>query len=280
MQTTLSGQIVENKTLQEYSASLARTQRLAGIGALAASVAHELNNPISIITTACHDLLSQVKEGELDGEALQERLEMIEQSAWRCSRLIQTMRTYTHLDTPQVVRTDLNTIVEDALALVGYQFRQEFNVQIETELAPDLKPVIWERNQITQVLVNLLTNARDALQPQGGRIRVASWSVPDEEAVAFSIHDTGPGIREELLDQIFEPFFTSKPAGEGTGLGLSIAAAIVHQHQGQLTAQNHPDGGAIFKVLLPRRPEGVESERDEDEGARPTVKLQSPISAD
>lgn len=266
--------------MQKYSASLARTQRLAGIGALAASVAHELNNPISIITSACHDLLSQVQQDDLDDEALQERLEMIEQSAWRCSRLVQTLRTYTHLDAPQVVRTDLNTIIDDALALVGYQFRQEFNVQIETALAPDLKPAVWERNQITQVLVNLLTNARDALQPQGGRVRIASWAVPEADAVAFSIHDSGPGIPDALLDQIFEPFFTSKPAGEGTGLGLPIAAAIVQQHQGRLTARNHPDGGAIFEVVLPRRPEGIESEQPEENAARPSVSFHSPIPAD
>lgn len=270
---------MKNKTLQEYSASLARTQRLAGIGTLAASVAHELNNPISIITTACHDLLSQVEEGDLSDEALQERLEMIEQSAWRCSRLIQTLRTYTHLDTPQVVRTDLNTIIDDGLALVGYQFRQEFNVEIETTLAPDLKAVIWERNQITQVLVNLLTNARDALQPEGGRIRIASWAVPEEDAVAFSIHDSGPGIPEALLDQIFEPFFTSKSAGEGTGLGLSIAAAIVEQHEGQLTVENHPEGGAVFRVVLPRRPQAVRREQRADAGAHPAVNIQSQISA-
>lgn len=269
---------MENKTLQAYSASLARTQRLAGIGTLAASVAHELNNPISIITSACHDLLSQVKEGDLSDETLQERLEMIEQSAWRCSRLIQTLRTYTHLDSPQVVRTDLNTIIDDGLALVGYQFRQEFNVEIETTLAPDLKPVIWERNQITQVLVNLLSNARDALQPEGGRIHITSWAIPEEDAVAFSIHDSGPGIPEELLDQIFEPFFTSKSAGEGTGLGLSIAAAIVRQHKGQLTAENHPDGGAIFTVVLPHRPQGIKSEQQAEAGARPAVNLPSQIS--
>lgn len=271
---------MEKQTLQEYSASLARTQRLAGIGTLAASVAHELNNPISIITSACHDLLSQVKQGDLDEDALQDRLEMIEQSAWRCSRLIQTLRTYTHLDTPQVVRTDVNTIIDDALAMVGYQFRQEFNVQIETALAPSLQPVVWERNQVTQVLVNLLTNARDALQPQGGRIRIASWSLPEEDAVAFSVHDSGPGIPEAILDQIFEPFFTSKPAGEGTGLGLPIAAAIVQQHQGRLTAQNHPDGGAIFKVVLPRRPDGIQREQPEADAPRPSVNLPSQISAD
>ena len=270
---------MDNKTLHEYSASLARTQRLAGIGTLAASLAHELNNPVSIITSACHDLLSEAKEGDLGDDALQERLERIEQSAWRCSRLIQTLRTYTHLDAPQVVRTDLNTIIDDGLALVRYQFRQEFNVEIETALAPNLNPVLWERNQITQVLVNLLTNARDALQPEGGRIRIASWSIPEEDAVAFSVHDSGPGIPDSLLDQIFEPFFTSKPAGEGTGLGLSIAAAIVQQHQGHLTAENHPDGGARFKVILPRRPQGMLKEQQADAGTHPSVNLHPQTSS-
>jgi signal transduction histidine kinase len=205
---------VETRTLERYSTALARTQRLAGIGTMTASVAHELNNPISVIATTCQDLLAQMEAGELSEESLRQQLGLIEQSAWRCARLVQTLRTYTHVEQPQVMPTDLNEIIADGLTLVGYQFRHQFNVEITTDLAGDLAPVQWERNQITQVLVNLLTNARDALQPDGGTIHITSWSIPAEDAVAFSIHDSGPGIPPQLLERIFDPFFTTKPAGE------------------------------------------------------------------
>ena len=242
---------MESEHLETFRATLARTQRLAGVGVLTASVAHELNNPISIITTACHELSEQAIDGRLSEESLLHHLKMIERNAWRAARLVQTLRTYTHLDRPQLSETDLNRIIEAAITLVDYQFRRECDVIIETSLAPDLAPVRWEQNEITQVLVNLLTNARDALQPDGGQIIISSWAKPADGAVAFAVHDSGPGIPQALLDRIFEPFFTTKPAGKGTGLGLSIAAQIVAEHRGQLTAANHPDGGAIFTVTLP-----------------------------
>ena len=242
---------METDNFKSFGATLARTQRLAGVGTLTASVAHELNNPISIITTACHELSEQALDGRLTEEALMGHLQMIERNAWRAAQLVQTLRTYTHLDSPQPVKTDLNRIIEGAITLVDYQFRREYNVSIETSLNPDLEPVVWEQNQITQVLVNLLTNARDALQPDGGQITVSSWALPDEGAVAFAVRDSGPGIPDALLERIFDPFFTTKPAGEGTGLGLSIAAQIVAEHNGLLTAANHPDGGAKFTVVMP-----------------------------
>lgn len=237
--------------LEQLNAALSRTQRLAGIGTLTASVAHELTNPISIITNTCHNLLSQVADDNLSVDELLHYIQMIDQSAWRCARLVQTLRTYTHIDNPQVEPCDLNKMIEDSLTLVAYQFRRQFNVEIETELAPDLTSLRCDPNQITQVLVNLLTNARDAMHALGGTVHITSWAVPEEGAVAFAVRDSGAGIPPELLDRIFEPFFTTKPAGLGTGLGLSIAAGIVQQHHGRITAENNPDGGATFTVILP-----------------------------
>ena len=274
---------MEKENLKSFGATLARTQRLAGVGVLTASVAHELNNPISIITTACHELSEQAGDGRLTEESLTKHLKMIERNAWRAARLVQTLRTYTHLDQPQPIKTDLNQIIKGAITLVDYQFRREFNVLIQTSLARSLAPIVSEQNQITQVLVNLLTNARDALQPEGGRITVSSWAVPEQGAVAFSVRDSGPGISDTLREKIFEPFFTTKPAGEGTGLGLSIAAQIVAEHEGQLTVANHPDGGAVFTVILPceRGDEGAANggEGNGQEQAEPATAAYEDVAA-
>jgi signal transduction histidine kinase len=234
-------------------AALALTQRLAGIGTLAASVAHELNNPISIITTACSSLEAQVEEQSLSDETLRRQLEIIEQSAWRCARLIQALRSYAHPNArPEIC--DLNSIVEQALALVAHQFQRQHNIAIHKELASGLRQGLWEPNQIEQVLINLLTNARDALPPDGGRITIRTWRNDESNGqmrVFLSVEDTGPGIPEDVLPRIFEPFFTTKAMSEGTGLGLSIAADIVSQHQGRIWAESVPGGGARFTLELP-----------------------------
>ncbi len=244
-----------NVDVEQLQVALSQTQRLAGIGTLTASVAHELTNPISIITTACNNLLSRVADDNLSTDELLHYLEMIDHSAWRCARLIGALGNYSHVvDKEDLVTCDFNEIVEEALALVANQFYRQFNIEIITKLAPGLPTVHCDPNQITQVLINLLINARDAVRPYGvesGLIEIKSWIVLEEPAVAFSVHDNGPGIPVGLQEKIFTPFFTTKPIGEGTGLGLSIVKGIVEQHHGRISAQNHPDGGALFTILLP-----------------------------
>lgn len=247
---------VDRQKLQEHKTELVQTQRLAGIGTLAASVAHELNNPISIITTTCTDLEAQLETESLSQETLLRQLEVIEQSAWRCARLIQALRSYAHPDS-QPVSSHLNKIIADALTLVAYQFQRQFNIIIVKELAAELPAGLWEPNQITQVLINLLTNARDALKPGGGTITVRSWLAGDgvqTGRVGFSVQDDGPGISEAVLPRIFEPFFTTKGVGEGTGLGLAIATEIVADHGGNLWCQTADGEGTSFFVELPCAP--------------------------
>lgn len=251
----------ETEAPDKQGSQLAQTQRLADIGTLAASVAHELNNPISIITSACTSLTAQLDDENLTPESLRRQLGVIEESAWRCARLIQALRTYAYPDARPAL-SDINTIIEHGLALVAYQYERRDNVHIRTVLAPDLPPGLWEPNQITQVLINLLTNARDALQPGGGTITIRSWQqeMHGGTRVFLSVEDTGPGIPPEILPYIFRPFFTTKMAGEGTGLGLSIASDIVARHQGKLRAETLPGGGACFTMELPCTPAWKEEE--------------------
>jgi signal transduction histidine kinase len=242
----------------------AQRQRLADIGTLAASVAHELNNPISIITSACSSLEAQAGDENLSPELLRQQLAIIEQSAWRAARLIQALRSYAHPDAA-AEPCSLNTLVEEALTLVSYQFERQDQIAIRQELAEGLPPGVWEPNQITQVLINLLINARDVLQPDGGTITLRTWQEQDESGVTrlfLSIADSGPGIEPDVLPFIFDPFFTTKPIGEGTGLGLSIAAEIVSRHQGLLWAETLPEGGACFTVALPALPAPEREEPD------------------
>jgi signal transduction histidine kinase len=244
----LVGETYEAEQSQQL---LLEVQRLAGIGTLTAGVAHELTNPINVITATCNNLLSQMADGSLSTDELLHYVEMIDQSAWRCVRLIRTLRDYTYLNGQTYSPRDLNLIVEAALILVSYEFERQYNLDIVTNLEPELEPLVCDQNQIVQVLINFLTNARDAMLSQGGRVVVSTWSMPEEDAQAFSVSDTGLGIDPAVLPRIFEPFVTTKPMGSGTGLGLSIAAQIVDEHHGRIMAENNPEGGATFTVILP-----------------------------
>lgn len=240
--------------------ALAHTQRLAGIGLLTASVAHEMNTPLSIIAATCSNLQHEVEENNLSMEQLLRYISMIEQNAWRAARIVEVLRNYSYEEETQTAVTDLNIIIEDALALVRQQFYGEYNLDIWLDLAPDLGSIVCDHNRLMQVVVNLLLNARDAVGNDGGIIQIKSWAIPpqpesasNDELYAFSITDTGRGIDPAASAHIFEPFYTTKPRSQGAGLGLFIAQRIVQQHHGRIQAENNPTAGCTFTVFLPRK---------------------------
>ena len=254
--------------IEKLNEALLHTQRLAGIGILTASVAHELNTPLSIIAATCSNLLHEVEENSLGMDQLLRYVEMIEQSAWRSARIVEVLRNYSYAEEMQTAVTDLNMIIDDGLVLVEHQFRGEFNIQIVKQLDEGLKTIVLDHNRMTQVLLNLLMNARDAMASNGGTVEIRSWRTEGEhtavssngngkgvkqEHYVFSVSDTGSGIDPALLERIFEPFFTTKNAGKGTGLGLFISKRIVDQHNGRIWAENNEMGGATFTVTLPRK---------------------------
>ncbi|CUS04158.2 putative Histidine kinase [Candidatus Promineifilum breve] len=272
--------------LERLNESLLHAQRLAGIGTLTASVAHELTNPISIITTTCANLADELRDETIDRAELLQAVELIEQSAFRCARIVEVLRHYAHNVGPApdgaaedgmtIAITSPAAIMQDALTMVEQQFRKQARVTVETELQPDPATIFCDHHRIAQVLINLLINARDAMQPAGGVVGVKFWT-PDlrretalaahvravmprngngaaaDDLFAFSVADTGTGIAPTIMERIFEPFFTTKPRGQGTGLGLFIAQGIVAEHHGCIFAENNPGGGATFTVVLPRR---------------------------
>ena len=257
-------------TVEQFNDALSHTQRLAGVGILTAGVAHELVTPISIITNTCSNVQAEIEEGTLEQANLMRYIEMVENSIWRCARIVGVLRDYTFDEAQHMAVTELDTIIEDAMVLLRHQFRSEFRVEFEMDLANSLKSIVCDHNRMTQVLINLLINARDAM-PDGGMIQIKTWAIhPDNqpqllppdalsngktavEAYAISVSDTGQGIDPAIKEKIFDPFFTTKPNGKGTGLGLFLAKQIVIQHNGRIWADNNPDGGATFTVVLPRK---------------------------
>jgi len=262
---------VDGDLLERLGKALAHTQRLANIGSLTTGVAHELTSPLSIITSACSVLLNEMQDNTLDQQLLEQYVELIERSAFRSAHIVKVLHDYAYTDQPRMAVTNVNAIVRDSLTLVEHQFLKHGDVEIEVDLADQLGSVVCDHNRITQVLVNLLANAYDAMKPQGGTIKVGFWSLPPSQLernnntvketngtgkFAFSVVDNGHGIKPEIADEIFKPFFTTRSGGEGVGLGLFIAKGIVQQHNGHIWVENNPKPrpGVTSTVILPARP--------------------------
>lgn len=247
---------------------LLHVQRLAGIGTLTASVAHELTSPLSVITAALANLEDEAATGDLTPEQLARYVDLMRQSTARAARIIEVLRNYAHNDgEASVAVTSAEDILRDALVMVEQQFRKRDHVDIAWVVEPGLETIVADHNRLTQVLVNLLLNARDAMQPGGGTIQVRFWPLAAtgdtgllrgngtaRDYFAFSVGDSGPGIAPDAASLLFEPFYTTKPPGAGTGLGLSISRDIIAQHGGRIWAENNAGGGATFIAVVPKRP--------------------------
>jgi len=228
---------------------LIQSERLAVVGRLLASVAHELNNPLQAIQNA----LFLIKEEENLSELGQQDMEIILSETERMASLIGRLRvTYRATQIEDYKAVDLNEIIEDVYALTATHMRHK-NIVFIFQPDPELPSIPAIPDQIRQVTLNLFMNAIEAIQV-GGNFTVRTERVVDQDKVLLSFIDTGIGINPEIFTRIFEPFVTDKETG--TGLGLTITSDIVRQHQGNIEVENNPSGGTIFKVWLPTRREG------------------------
>lgn len=246
-------QRVVERTLQlrRSQEALSASQRLASVGTLAAGIVHEVSAPLGAIVTAGESLEAQLKDGSLDHEMLATVLPIINRSAWHAARIVQTLRGYSRRSAPALHPEILMGVVQDTLLLMEYQVKSWGRVKLVKDLEPNTAVVMCDPNQIIQVLINLLSNARDAM-PDGGIVTLRTRQTPTMAVI--EVADQGVGIAPENIDKIFDPFFTTKSLDEksGLGLGLSIVADIVRAHNG--TIEVHSDGighGATFTVTLP-----------------------------
>src|SRR5271154_926392 len=223
-----------------------QTEKMAAVGQLVSGIAHELNNPLTAIMGYGQLLLGQGLAPEQYSEASK-----VFQQAERARRIVKNLLYFARENEPERTRVDLNEIVERTLALRSYELRVE-NILVECELAGDLPETMADPYQLQQVVLNLLTNAEQALLQERGQGKVKiKTRVADGQRIAIEISDDGPGVPRGIASRIFDPFFTTKPPGVGTGLGLSIVYGIVKQHGGEVTFENQSGGGARFVVELP-----------------------------
>jgi CheY-like chemotaxis protein len=212
-----------------------------------AGIAHELNNPLTAVTGYAN-LLRQ----DLAGTPSATRAENVAHAADRCASIVRNFLALARRHPPERQLVRLNDIARDAAELLAYHLRVD-SIEVGLDLEEGL-PVLWaDPHQLHQVVVNLITNARDELRkaPAPRRLTLRTRADAGRRRLSLDVEDTGPGIAVEIRDRIFEPFFTTKPVGQGTGLGLSLCHGIVEGHGGTLSLVSEPGQGAIFRVELP-----------------------------
>jgi len=245
--------LVEDVTDQQAMEShLIQSEKLAAVGQLVSGVAHELNNPLTSIAGLSEFLLEQKELGAKD----RGHLRVIHEQADRAGRIVRNLLTFARKGPGEQAPVDLNDVIQRTLLLMSYDLTLK-DIAVEKDLGT-LPPVLGDRHALQQVLLNLLTNAAQAVaeNPPDRRrvIQIATWF---DDRVRMKVADSGEGIADDALPHVFTPFFTTKEPGQGTGLGLSITYSIVEAHAGRIAVERPPEGGAVFLVDLPPAPAGV-----------------------
>jgi hypothetical protein len=238
--TVIVRDISERTALEER---VRQMQKMEAVGQLAGGVAHDFNNLLQAMLSRIHTLRTAAGVPESVARGIHELDHEIRRGAGFTRQLLLFSRQETH----QPVRLDLNQVVRELADLL----RQLVNgrVEIAFDLAAERVPVEADHSQFDQVLMNLVVNASDAM-PSGGRVTIRTGVRGDRAWLA--VDDTGPGVPAEIRERIFDPFFTTKSAGKGTGLGLAVVHGIVTRHGGTIEVEDHPGGGAMFRIWLPR----------------------------
>jgi hypothetical protein len=236
--------IVEDVTARiRLEEQLQHSDKMASIGLLAAGVAHEVNTPLAGISSYTQMLREQVPSDDPRAAVL----EKIEKQTFRAAKIINNLLNFSRSSTSELETLDVNRALVDVLSLLEHQLEGS-RIKVRKELAPDLPPIRGNENRIQQVFFNLILNARDAM-PKGGWLTLSTLA--DDDAVIVEVKDTGHGIKREDVRRIYDPFFTTKGIGRGTGLGLSVSYGILQEHGGAIFVDSVPGKGTTFQVALP-----------------------------
>jgi signal transduction histidine kinase len=227
---------------------LLQAEKMAALGQTISGVAHELNNPLATILSWA-ERLSQRTTLE---PSVRRGLDTIFSESERAARIVRNLLTFARKRQTTRAMVDVNQVVRETLALRAYEQRVS-NVMVIDALAAGLPQVFADGHQVQQVLLNLIINAEQAMLQANGRgvLVLRTWHDPDQESVVLEINDDGPGIPDEVQPKIFDPFFTTKEVGKGTGLGLTVAYAIVQEHGGRIRLESGVNAGTSFYVELP-----------------------------
>ena len=240
------------KGCRRHKRRLNRSEKLAGIGTLAAGVAHEINNPLASVAGCAEGLMSRIDNIDFkskdDKEVFPDYLKTICDETYRCKSIISKLLDFSSRQVPVFCKVDINGLLSDVVKLIGRQ-KEINNLSIESKFRSEPLIIHGDFNQLKQVFLNMALNAIDATE-DGGQIRISTSRSDDDAQIKFK--DSGCGIASENLDKVFEPFFSTKSPGKGTGLGLSICYGIIEEHKGKILVSSDGVGkGATFTIILP-----------------------------
>jgi len=234
------------RRLRENEEQLIQAEKLTSLGQMAASIAHEINNPLAGVLVYTQLLSKKVTSGTFKKEEALDYLSKMESEVSRCSRIIRNLLDFARQTEPTFRLVDINRVLEQVLSMVSYQAQLQ-KIEVVKEFSASLPNVRADSDQLQQVFTNLTLNAIQAM-PDGGRLTLCS-SVIDTE-VRADVQDTGCGIPKENLAKLFTPFFTTKEKGKGVGLGLAVAHGIIERHKGRIKVQSEVGKGTTFSVYL------------------------------
>ncbi len=241
--------------LTQMQNQLIHTEKMASLGIMAAGIAHEINNPMSFIQSNLTIIKDYLKDLKIEDREIQEEiLSAIDESlegTRRIGSIIKGLKGFARADEGKLENYDINQLIEEVLRMVWNEVK--YKAEVIKELG-DVPKILVNRNQIAQVLVNLILNAVQAIETKG---RIIIRTYLNEGRLCINIEDTGCGIPPENLKRIFDPFFTTKPVGKGTGLGLSIALGIIQNHGGEIKVNSEMGKGTKFTIFLPLSTERV-----------------------
>ena len=235
-----------NARLQTTQAQLVQSEKLASVGQLTAGIVHDVKNPLAVIKGLAEELHEEIG---ID-PSTRAQLATIRDSASRASNIVTDLLKFARQSTPEMQRRDMRETIQSSLRLTEYLTRKG-KVEVIVDLPDQPVMVTYDAQQIEQVLINLFTNAVQAME-HGGSLRINLGRA--KGVIAIAVQDTGMGIPKQNINRIFDPFFTTKPEGEGTGLGLSVSFGIVSRHGGTIEVESELGWGTTFTVLLPEEP--------------------------
>jgi signal transduction histidine kinase len=222
-----------------------QADRLASIGQLAAGVAHEINNPLSVVI----GYTKMLREDTRDASMIED-LDTIYSNADLCKKIVEDLLNFSRQTKTKRSRLDIQDIIESVLAVVETNFAED-GVRIRRDFDPTLPRVVVDAGKMRQVLMNLIMNAFQSIQGNG-RITIATRDDPVRGGFRITVSDTGAGIAENVRDSIFDPFFTTKEPGHGTGLGLAVSYGIVREHNGDISFESEVGNGTTFSIWIPK----------------------------
>lgn len=242
----LLGSFMDVNEKKKLDSQMLIAGKLASIGELAAGIAHEINNPLTIVTGYAQLLL----ENDSIPKDMAADLQKIYDESQRVVKIIQNLMRFARRNNPGRDSVDVNEVIGRALELQHYELVKN-NITLTTNLAGNLPLLMADFNQLQQVFLSIMTNAQQALMETKGKRKITLSTVSEKGFIRISIADNGPGIPEENMTRIFDPFFTTKEVGRGSGLGLSVCHGIVSEHDGKIYVESTPGKGATFVVELP-----------------------------